>query len=115
EGQQEAYSSVEYLYQSSNVTVDGISAKELNNDVKILLPNGTLKTVVVGRTYEAVADFRENKSKMKSGNLGINLNYTVPFIFLPMILGANYSDSKTEFRSAVFTKTIERKGILYKT
>jgi hypothetical protein len=115
EDQLAPYSSVKYHYQSTPQVIDGISANQLNNYVKVITPSGTVKTVVVGRTYEAVADFRENKSKMKSGNLGINLNYTLPFIFVPMILGANYSESKTEFRSAVFAKTIERKGILYKT
>ena len=115
EGQQEAYSSVSYFYKSYDKVIEGISAQKLDNDVKVIFPNGTINTVTVGRSYEAVADFRENKSKMHSGNLGINLNYTIPFLLVPLILGANYSSSKTEFRSAVFAKTIERKGILYKT
>ena len=115
EGQQAAYSSVEYYYQSSPQVIEGIAANHLNNQVKVITPSGLVKEVTVGRTYEAVADFRENKSRMKSGNLGINLNYTMPFILVPMILGANYSESKNEFRSAVFAKTIERKGILHKT
>ncbi|WP_343748370.1 hypothetical protein [Fluviicola sp.] len=114
EGQNEAYSSVEYHYQYASQYIDGIAANRLNNDVTVITPSGAVKKVVVGRTYEAVADFRENKSRMKSGNMGINLNYTMPFILVPMILGANYSESKTEFRSAVFAKTIERKGILNK-
>lgn len=114
EGQLEAYSSVNYHYQSSPLVIEGIPANHLNNEVTVVTPSGTVRTVVVGRTYEAVADFRENKSRMKSGNLGINLNYTMPFILVPMILGANYSESKNEFRSAVFAKTIERKGILDK-
>lgn len=115
EGQQAAYSSVTYYYQSKPEVIEGIPANRLENKIQIITPNGEIKTATVGRTYEAVADFRENKSSMKSGNLGINLNYTMPFIFVPMILGANYSESKTEFRSAVFAKTIERKGILYRT
>lgn len=109
------YSSVKYEYQSVEEYIDGIPANKLINDVKVILPDGQIKNVVVGRSYEAVADFREHKTKMKSGNIGANLNYTTPVFFLPMILGANYSDSKTEFRSAVFAKTIERKGILNKT
>ena len=112
EGQQAEYSSVEYFYQSTARDIEGIAANQLNNTVTVLTPSGALKQVVVGRTYEAVADFRENKSRMQGGNLGINLNYTMPFVFVPMILGANYSQSKNEFRSAVFAKTIERKGIL---
>lgn len=115
EEQDEAYSSVTYFYKSHAKTIEGIPAEKLDNDVKMIFPDGAVNTVVVGRTYEAVADFRENKSRMHSGNLGINLNYTIPFLLVPLILGANYSNSKTEFRSAVFAKTIERKGILYKT
>ncbi|SOD17739.1 hypothetical protein SAMN06297358_2663 [Pedobacter xixiisoli] len=115
EDQQAPYSSVKYIYQSKPETIEGIPANRLDNDVRIITPSGGIKTVTVGRTYEAVADFRENKSEMKSGNLGINLNYTMPFVLVPMILGANYSESKTEFRSAVFAKTIERKGILTRT
>ncbi|TSJ41864.1 hypothetical protein [Fluviicola chungangensis] len=115
EGQTTAFSSVEYFYQSSPGYVDGIAANALNNTVTVIQPDGNIKSVVVGRTYEAVSDFRENTSDMYSANIGINLNYTMPFVFIPMILGSNFSESKTEFRSAVFAKSIERKGILSKT
>jgi hypothetical protein len=115
EGQLAPYSIVEYYYQYENKVIDGISAKKLKNKIKVITPIGNSKNVIVGRTYEAVADFRENTSQMNSGNMGINLNFTLPFIVVPMILGANYSNSLTGFRSAVFAKTIERKGILHKT
>lgn len=115
EGQNTPYSSVEYIYQAKPRTFDKIPAHQLDNKVRVIQPDGTTKMVTVGRTYEAVADFRENKTSLNSANVGINLNYTMPFIFVPMVLGANFSQSKTEFRSASFTKTIERKGILQKT
>lgn len=115
EGKSTAFSSVEYFYQSTTCFVDNIAANRLSNNVTVIQPDGTIKSAIVGRTYEAVSDFRENISSMFSANIGINLNYTMPFIFVPMILGANFSESKTEFRSAVFAKSIERKGILYKT
>lgn len=115
EGQSAPYSSVKYFYQSTSNTIDGIPANKLKNKVKVILPSGGTKAVEVGRTYEAVADFRESESTMNSGSIGINLNFTLPFITIPMILGANYSNSKTSFKSAVFAKTIERKGILHKT
>lgn len=115
EGQDVPYSSVEYVYQAKSRTFNKTPAHQLVNEVKVIQPDGTVKKVTVGRTYEAVADFRESTSRMNSGNIGINLNFTLPFILIPMILGANYSQSKTEFRSASFTKTIERKGILHKT
>lgn len=115
EGQDIPYSSVEYVYQATPRTFGKIPAYQLVNKVRVIQPDGTVKKVTVGRTYEAVADFRESTSSMNSGNIGINLNSTLPFIYIPMILGANFSQSKTEFRSASFTKTIERKGILQKT
>ena len=115
EGQSAPYSSVEYFYQSHDKVIDGVEANKLSNGVKVILPSGQTKSVEVGRTYEAVADFREKETQMNSGNLGFNLNYTIPFILVPMVLGANYSNSLTGFRSSVFAKTIERKGILYKT
>lgn len=114
EGQPKPISKVEYFYQDEQVVVDGIEVRHLRNEVSAIRKNGTITTSIVGRTYEAVADFRSTTSKMTSGSVDINLNYTLPFILVPMILGSG-SFEDTEFRSAVFVKTIERKGILSRT
>lgn len=114
EGKTLPISEVNYYYQDEATVVDGISARHLTNEVKSIRKNGTVGTSIVGRTYEAVADFRSYSSSMSSGSVDVNFNYTIPFIALPMVLGTGSSE-KTEFRSAAFVKTIERKGILSRT
>src|SRR5690606_26128189 len=81
----------------------------------LIQKDGTVFNGIIGRTYDAVADFRKSIAQMVGGNVGFNINYTVPFIIVPMMLGANISSSETEFRSASFTKLIESKGILTQT
>lgn len=114
EGQNNPISKVEYFYQDEGLVVDGISARHLTNTVTSITPSGQISSNVVGRTYEAVADFRESSSNMISGSVQLNLNYTLPFVLVPMVMGSG-SFERTSFKSASFTKTIERKGILKST
>ncbi len=114
-GKDALISSVNYNYLYDTIVVDGTSAFKVKNQVTIIEKNGTISKSTVGRTYEAVADFRESTTKVYSGGTAINLNFTAPFILLPMILGANISKSDTELKTASFVKTIERRGILYQT
>lgn len=114
EGKNEPISKVEYVYQDEAKVVDGIAARHLVNEVNSIRKNGTVTTSVVGRTYEAVADFRSASTAMDCGSMDVNLNFTTPVFLLPMVLGSGTME-KTEFRSAAFVKTIERKGILAKT
>lgn len=114
EGKNEPISKVEYVYQDEAKVVDGIAARHLVNEVKSIRKNGTVTTSVVGRTYEAVADFRSASTAMDCGSMDVNLNFTTPVFLLPMVLGSGTME-KTEFRSSAFVKTIERKGILTKT
>lgn len=111
EGQTEAISEVNYHYRDEAVVVEGLPARHLTNEVRSIHKNGAITTSVVGRTYEAVADFRSATSSMISGSVDVNFNYTMPVFALPMVL-ATGSSEKTEFRSSVFVKTIERKGIV---
>lgn len=114
EGKSDPITKVEYFYQSEYATIDGISANKLVNTVKSIRKNGTVSTSTVGRVYEAVADFRKSTSNMESGSVQINLNYTLPFILVPMVLPAATYE-RTAFKSAAFTKVIERFGILSNT
>lgn len=117
EGQDAPYSFVKYYYKNENKIIDGIAAHHLTNKVKVITPSGTIKDAIVGRTYEAVADFRNKTSGVNGGKLGINLNtllLIVP-VPVPMALPANISHGENHFNSSVFSKTIERQGILYKT
>lgn len=114
EGKNDPISKVEYFYQDEPTVIDKIAARHLVNEVQSIRKNGTVTTSVVGRTYEAVADFRSASTSMIHGSVDVNLNYTNPIIVLPMVLGTG-TQERTEFRSAAFVKTIERKGILTRT
>lgn len=115
EGQSAPYSSVKYFYQSTPITLDDISINVLDNNVKLINKDGSIKTATVGRSYDAISDFRENKTATYGGDFDLNLNTIIPFIYIPIFFPGSVQEIKTEFRSAVFLKSIERKGILYKT
>lgn len=114
EGKNDPISKVEYFFQDEAVVVDGIAARRLVNEVQSIRKNGTVSTSIVGRTYEAVADFRSASTSMINGSVDVNFNFVAPIFGLPMVLGTG-AQEKTEFRSATFVKTIERKGILSRT
>ncbi len=114
EGQSEPISKVEYFYQSESIVVDGIAARHLVNTVTTINKDGTVSNNTIGRVYEGVADFRKATSNMVGGSVNVNLNYTIPFILVPMVLGSG-SFERTAFKSATFTKIIERFGIMSST
>jgi hypothetical protein len=112
--QSEPITKVEYFYQSETITLNGISVQHLTNTVTTIAKNGTIGQNTIGLTYDAVADFRKSTSNTISGSLGLNLNFTLPFVLVPTVTGSA-SYERTAFRSATFTKVIERFGIQSKT
>lgn len=114
EDQSEPITRVTYEYQSTSATIENISTGKLINEVEAIEPNGDISTVTIGLNYEGVADFRKNESKTVSGTAEINVNFTLPFFLIPTLYGSG-SFEKTGFRSATFTKVIERFGIQNKT
>ncbi|TNE54015.1 MAG: hypothetical protein EP338_08985 [Bacteroidetes bacterium] len=111
---EEPISKVEYFYQSKAIVLDGIPANQLVNDVTVIEPNGKKKQGTIGINYDAVADFRKFANNTLSGTISGNLNFTAPVIVVPSILGSG-SYERTAFRSATFTKSIERFGIMSNT
>lgn len=110
EGQNEPVTKVEYNYLSEPMTFDGVAASHLVNTVSTISKNGSVNTSTIGLTYEAFADFRESKSNTVSGSVNGNLNTILPFVFAPIVTGSG-SYERTAFRSATFTKVIERFGL----
>lgn len=110
EGQNEPITKVEYNYLSEPMTFDGVAARHLVNTVSTISKNGSVNTSTIGLTYEAFADFRESKSNTVSGSVNGNLNTILPFVFVPIVTGSG-SYERTAFRSATFTKVIERFGL----
>lgn len=117
QGQTEPISSVEYFYQSEDLVLDGISVKHLTNNVLTINSKGETKSSTIGLDYDAVADFRKSTSNTISGSVDMNFNAVpVPPVVLPVftIMGSG-SLERTAFRSATFTKVIDRFGILSNT
>jgi hypothetical protein len=112
--QSEPITKVEYFYQSETITLNGISVEHLTNNVTTIAKNGTIGQSTIGLTYDAVADFRKSTNNTISGSLSFNTNFTLPFVLIPTIM-ASISYERTAFRSATFTKVIERFGIQSKT
>jgi hypothetical protein len=114
QNQSESITFVEYTYQSEPLYIDGNPSNHLTNTVTSIQKNGTISQSTVGVSYEAVADFRQSNSNTISGSGNFNTNFTLPFFFVPVVSGSG-SYERTAFRSATFTKVIERFGILTKT
>lgn len=103
-------SSVEYKYKSEQITYQGAIVRRLINNVSSITKSGATASSIIGINYEAVADFRKSKSATVAGSVDFNVNFTIPFILVPTTFGT-YSFDKTAFKSATFTKVIERFGI----
>lgn len=126
QGQNQPITKVEYFYQSEPIVPENLvgsalglqeslqMANHLTNKVTTIDRNGQISTSTVGLNYEAVADFRKSTSNTISGTGQFNINFTAPFILIPTLMGSG-SYERTAFRSATFTKVIERFGILEKT
>ena len=114
QGQTEPISRVSYKYLSEPMVFDGVSAFHLTNTVTTIDSDGEEGQRTIGLTYEAVGDFRKSTSNKISGSIGGNLNFTAPVLVVPTITGSG-SYERTAFRSATFTKVIERFGLMAKT
>jgi len=107
-------SSVRYHYRHENIVKDGVSVFKLKNEVTAIQKNGQAVQKTVGLVFDAVADFRESTSETKSGSINGNLDFTLPFVFVPIITGSG-SYENTQFRSASLVKCIERFAIMDST
>ncbi len=114
EGQSEPISSVLYEYQADPYYYDGAYVKRLKNHVKTIDRNGKVETNRIGLQYEAFADFRKSTSTTVFASAQFNINALVPYIYLPSLYPSGGFE-RTAFRSATFTKVIERFGILSNT
>ena len=108
--QAEPISQVLYYYKSENTTLDGIPVKKLKNAVNTITKTGSVSQNTIGLNYDAYADFRKSTSTSISRSGCYNLNTIIPFLFIPTLNGFSGYE-RTAFRSATFTKVIERFGL----
>jgi hypothetical protein len=117
--QNEPISSVEYFYQSENLALDGVSVKQLTNNVLTINKKGEVNNQTIGLDYDAVADFRKSTSNTVSGSADMNFNAVaiipVPIPIPVFTIQGTGTLERTAFRSATFTKSIDRFGILINT
>lgn len=106
-------SSVDYMYQTVN---ENAEQKQLSNNVKLFMPDGTMGDGLIGMDVEVFTDMREQTtdnlgiSVKVSGGSGAALFFPLPFFF-PGI-GVNYE--KRSYRAASTIKIINRFAILQK-
>jgi hypothetical protein len=105
-------SGVEYIYKT-----DPLNGAHLDNSASVVMADGTVKNnSQIGMDYTMIADSREAVTTTNSFNISGNLEsfwailapLAVPII-LPGLMG-----EKTQFRSMVTTKVIQRYGLLDK-
>lgn len=120
EGQESAISGVEYHY--DKYTSDGATSSErckgqLDNNVKVIYPNGNVKMETIGVEYDIVHDFRMNESYTEVP--GINANLASFFVgIIPGIVPVplpDLSTSEDKFKSVATTKVINTFGLLKET
>lgn len=109
-------SSVQYHYLHERIPLNGQSVLHLKNEVTMLDETGNTAQKTVGMDYDAVADFRESSS----GSIGATFEFNTYAFVTPFPVNVpppSFSASleRTSFKSATFTKVIQRFGILDKT
>jgi hypothetical protein len=117
QGQSAPISSVEYYYQSDPYLID---KSRLNNTATVINSNGTVNTSAqLGVFYDFVSDMRQSTNETTSSSFNFNTDgFVIPPIpaVIPIPIGLpSFSNEKTQFRSAVVTKVVQRFGILSKT
>ncbi|MEP6793779.1 MAG: hypothetical protein ABJB16_05590, partial [Saprospiraceae bacterium] len=90
----------------------------LDNEATIIYNDGKIKpNIDIGVFFDFVADMREHKTTTISGSINGNLDgfiVGVYPIYVPIII-PSFAKERTQFRSAVITKVIQRFGILEET
>ena len=124
EGQSSPISGVDYIYSTQSTggnfsAANGPSENKgrLNNNVRVINPDGSVNYRTIGVEVDVVNDFRENKTKTRIA--GVNTN-AANFVFgiVPLIVPMPIPDvtnSKDQFRSVSTTKVINTFGLLKET
>lgn len=124
EGQEDFISGVDYHY--DNFAANPVlnpgelldqNKGRLNNTVRVVYPDGTVKMESIGVEYDVVNDFRENRTNTYIQGMNTNLATFFVAIFpalVPIPL-PDISKSEDQFRSVSTTKVINTFGILKET
>lgn len=114
EGQTNPISKVEYFYK--DIQGSEASTRELINNVPFIQPNGNIVNGRMGVNMDMVADFRQSKTDVTQASGNFNLDGFL--VFMPLTIPTiipSYTKEKTQFRSAVLTKVVQKFGVLEST
>ena len=110
-------STSEYFYE---VKDQNAQFKELENEVDVLQPDGTIQPKTIGMDVEFITDVRESRNESIGTSIGGYLGgFIIPFVF-PLYIpyaGINYNESVTRntYNSISAVKVINKYSILRKT
>jgi hypothetical protein len=107
--------SVEYKYKSQTYAPLGV--QQLDSEAKIIMPDGSTQNGLLGVHFDAVTDFRQYYTDSYSGGLNVNLDaFPIGPIPVPvLVILPSFTRDRTQFRSSVMTKVVQRFGILDET
>ncbi len=116
ENQTQPISMVEYNYKQ--LQSSSASTSKLDNHVTFIEKDGGIINGLMGVNFDMVADFRESKSNTKTSSTDFNTD-GIPIAFImpvPIItVWPSFQSEKTQFRSAVLTKVVQKFGVLEST
>ncbi|MBI3518037.1 MAG: hypothetical protein HY062_01600 [Bacteroidetes bacterium] len=107
-------SSVEYKYKS---TPYANNSARLENSVSVIKKDGGVASANIGVFFDAVGDMREQYNQTNSTTIATNVDVFLAGIYpivVPMIW-PSFSKESIQFRSATYTKVVQRFGILEET
>lgn len=115
ENQQQPISSVEFKYKQTQGS--SAATSELVNNVKYITPNGTVSDGLMGVNFDMVADYRQSKTKVIQTSVNVNVDVFIVLLVpvTTVIPIPSFSKERTQFRSAVLTKVVQKFGVLENT
>ncbi|RFM31946.1 hypothetical protein DXN04_24475 [Chitinophaga silvisoli] len=105
-------SSTKYFYKTVNET----GGKQLDNNVLLVRPDGSLQDASVGVDIEMFSDMREQYTQNIGGSLRLSFG-SFPIVFFPgayVFPGVGFNQDYREYRSTSTVKLVQRSGIMYK-
>lgn len=108
-----AYEGVKYEYFE---TIEG-GKRKLKNEVRVISPNNTIETALIGVESDVIADSRQFNTENFSGGINLNLDvFQIGLIPIPIPTGIpSFDRESTAFQSGVIVRVVNTYGILKTT
>ncbi|TAH42090.1 MAG: hypothetical protein EYC69_06510 [Bacteroidetes bacterium] len=113
-GQSDPISTIEYRYKQIETKPNTF---KLKNEATVIANDGSISEQNIGLNMDMVADYRESYSSVISAGVQLNLDFFFVLVVPAVIVmpWSSFSFERTQFRSVVTTKLVQRFGILDET